>query len=476
MAQPQQYEREVDFTERDGDDTNHAAINSELDAAALSINQIRDNLALIQRDDGSLEAGIVTAESLSDSAYAAIRGDIGQVLTDTSASADRSVLAAAQSETARDAAAEIYDQFDDRYLGSKTDDPSTDNDGQPLVVGALYFNTTVPEMRVWIGTSWKQTVQSPDTLSERSFLATAGQTSYIFVGGYRVGYTFAWVNGALLSDADITATNGVNITFTTPLSLNDEVRILSFKSIGTVVIADIIGLQSALDGKLATTTGAVGTGNLANDAVTADKIAAGAVGTAELANDSVTADKIAAGAVGASEIATGAVGTDELANTAVTSDKLANGAAVSNIGFTPVQQGTGTGQLSNTVKIGWDGSWLRAQVDASNFDRHWPINSRNGAQAWVNFNGTGTVAIRASHNVSSITDNGVGDYTVNYTTWMQDDIYAVSLTYTSEIGGSQHAIGFIQGQGVNGVRVQHYNAASSASPADKSIVNIAVFR
>lgn len=45
------------------------------------------------------------------------------------------------------------------------------------------------------------------------------------------------------------------------------------------------------------------------------------------------------------------------------------------------------------------------------------------AKAWVNFNGTGTVAIRASMNVSSITDNGTGDYTVNFTTAMPDANY-----------------------------------------------------
>jgi hypothetical protein len=47
-----------------------------------------------------------------------------------------------------------------------------------------------------------------------------------------------------------------------------------------------------------------------------------------------------------------------------------------------------------------------------------------GCRAWVNFNGTGTVAIRASGNVSSITDNGTGDYTVNFTTAMPDTNYS----------------------------------------------------
>ena len=55
-----------------------------------------------------------------------------------------------------------------------------------------------------------------------------------------------------------------------------------------------------------------------------------------------------------------------------------------------------------------------------------PINVPGTAKAWVNFNGTGTVAIRASYNVSSITDNGTGDYTVNFVTAMVDANYIVA--------------------------------------------------
>ena len=49
-------------------------------------------------------------------------------------------------------------------------------------------------------------------------------------------------------------------------------------------------------------------------------------------------------------------------------------------------------------------------------------------KAWVNFNGTGVVAIRASYNVSSITDNGTGDYTVNFTTALADANYSAVVT------------------------------------------------
>ena len=54
------------------------------------------------------------------------------------------------------------------------------------------------------------------------------------------------------------------------------------------------------------------------------------------------------------------------------------------------------------------------------------VETAYGCRAWVNFNGSGTVAIRASGNVSSITDNGLGDYTVNFTTSMPDVNYTVA--------------------------------------------------
>ena len=54
------------------------------------------------------------------------------------------------------------------------------------------------------------------------------------------------------------------------------------------------------------------------------------------------------------------------------------------------------------------------------------------AKAWVNFNGTGTVAIRRAFNVSSITDNGTGAYTVNFTTAMPDTNYAITCYNRSD--------------------------------------------
>lgn len=60
-------------------------------------------------------------------------------------------------------------------------------------------------------------------------------------------------------------------------------------------------------------------------------------------------------------------------------------------------------------------------------------------RAWVNFNGTGTVAIRASFNVSSITDNGTGNYIVNFTNALPDENYSVSLGSRQDADANQNA-------------------------------------
>ncbi len=74
--------------------------------------------------------------------------------TNAANSATAAAGSATTASNAATAAAASYDDFDDRYLGPKTSNPTVDNDGNPLVTGALYFNTSVGEMRVWNGSSW----------------------------------------------------------------------------------------------------------------------------------------------------------------------------------------------------------------------------------------------------------------------------------------------------------------------------------
>lgn len=102
--QPQAYNRATDFTDRTGDDTDNSAINFELDAAALSINEIRDNLGLIQRDDGQLVNGIVTADSLNSSAFDAIQSSVNTATNQAQIAADSANTAAISANSARDSA------------------------------------------------------------------------------------------------------------------------------------------------------------------------------------------------------------------------------------------------------------------------------------------------------------------------------------------------------------------------------------
>lgn len=102
--QPQKYERITDFTEREGDDTDHSALNDEFDAAALTTDQIRANLALIQRDDGALKNGIVTADALAPSAFDAVQASVNAAVQEAQTAADSANNAAFSANTARDTA------------------------------------------------------------------------------------------------------------------------------------------------------------------------------------------------------------------------------------------------------------------------------------------------------------------------------------------------------------------------------------
>lgn len=98
------------------------------------------------------------------------------------------------------------------------------------------------------------------------------------------------------------------------------------------------------------------------------------------------------------------------------------------------------------------------------------------ARAWVNFNGAGTPAIRAAVNVSSITDNGLGRYTVNLTTAMPDANYAVVLVGT-QIDASTNQTTQILGGGLfSSTQFQMLTQSSNGVALDSGTVCAVVFR
>jgi hypothetical protein len=130
------------------------------------------------------------------------------------------------------------DNFDDRYLGAKTADPSVDNDGNALVLGALYFNSTDGVMKVYTSSGWiAASSASVATLATFEFVATSGQT--VFTGNDANGSSLSYVapaiivtlNGVRLRPGDdYTATNGTSLTLVSAAALNDELVVDAFGS------------------------------------------------------------------------------------------------------------------------------------------------------------------------------------------------------------------------------------------------------
>jgi hypothetical protein len=102
-----------------------------------------------------------------------------------------------------------------------------------------------------------------------------------------------------------------------------------------------------------------------------------------------------------------------------------------------------------------------------------------GCRAWVNFNGTGTVAIRGSGNVSSITDSGVGIYTVNFTTAMPDANYAAVSMAGQYGGGVSGTLGFNADNNIRTTTTYGFYTVVTTTPTstvDLANISLAFFR
>lgn len=109
--------------------------NKVTNLAAPTVGSDATNKTYVDSILGSATSAATSAAAASSSATAA------------ASSASAAATSASQAEAA-------YDNFDDRYLGPKASNPTADNDGNALLVGALYWNTVAGEMRVWSGSAW----------------------------------------------------------------------------------------------------------------------------------------------------------------------------------------------------------------------------------------------------------------------------------------------------------------------------------
>ncbi len=153
--------------------------------------------------------------------------------------------AVTDAQTAATNAENAFDSFDDRYLGAKTSAPSVDNDGDALITGALYFNSTSDKMFVRTsGGSWTAAGSAVNgTTNRSSYTATANQTTFASV--YDVGYVDVYLNGLKLMPADFTATDGANVVLASGAAVGDTVDIVGY---GAFSIADVY-TKSQSDGR-----------------------------------------------------------------------------------------------------------------------------------------------------------------------------------------------------------------------------------
>jgi hypothetical protein len=338
--------------------------------------------------------------------------------TNAASSATASANSATSAAASAASAAALLDNFDDRYLGAKTSDPALDNDGNALLLGALYFNTTDGVMKVYTASGWiAASSASVATLATFEFVATSGQT--VFTGNDANGSSLSYVAPALIVTLngvrlrpgdDYTATNGTSITLVSAAALNDELVVDAFGSFlvaNTYTIAEVDAFAVKLTGNQSIAGNKNFAGNLLYVDDTNDKVGVGTTSPGDRFH--------------------------VYENTSYVGIKLQNQTS-----FITTFVHDGLGGHGFIYKSGaYDTAFYNNDVETmrvksgGNFQfnsGYGSVATAYGCRAWVNFNGTGTISIRASGNVSSITDNGSGDYTINFSSAMPDGNYAVSMS------------------------------------------------
>ena len=156
----------------------------------------------------SATSAAASVSAVATSAASALTSQTAAATSATSAAASQTAAATSASSAATSAssaatsatnAAASFDAFDDRYLGSKTSDPTLDNDGNALITGALYFNSVINAMKVYNGSSWDLVAPDTSNFIDKSILTAKGSIISASTASTPVALTVATTDGYILS-------------------------------------------------------------------------------------------------------------------------------------------------------------------------------------------------------------------------------------------------------------------------------------
>lgn len=197
-----------------------------------------------------------TASPVAGGEYSAKYHALAAATSASNASTSASNAASAQSaaEAARDQTLASFDSFDDRYLGAKSSDPSVDNDGNALVAGALYFNSTSGIMKVYTGSTWVAAyVSGTDFLAKASNLSDlqSASTARTNLGGTTVGIGVFTAATAAAAQQAMDVEVGVDVqAYDVDTAKTDVVQTYSKAQRGTPVSLTSTSASIAVDASL----------------------------------------------------------------------------------------------------------------------------------------------------------------------------------------------------------------------------------
>jgi len=187
--------------------TSATSASNSASAAATSATSA-SNSASAATTSATSASNSASAASTSATSAAASASAASTSASSASTSASSAVTSADSAATSASSAAASYDSFDDRYLGAKASDPTVDNDGNPLITGALYFNTTLPAMKVYTGSAWQIVAADTSNFVDKSLWTGKGSLVGASASATPVGLTAPSTDGYVLSYSSA-ATSGL---------------------------------------------------------------------------------------------------------------------------------------------------------------------------------------------------------------------------------------------------------------------------